>query len=66
MTFGNFAEAVLHAAELPIRPMTRLMKRELVRQIIVEQSSRGRLGALSVDRQDRPAWSIWCASSSAS
>ena len=44
MTFGNFAEAVLHAAELPIRPMTRLMKRELVRQIIFEQSSRGRLG----------------------
>jgi ATP-dependent helicase/DNAse subunit B len=44
MTFGNFAETVLHAAELPIRPMTRLMKRELVRQIIFEQSSRGRLG----------------------
>ena len=43
MTFGNFAEAVLHAAGLPIRPMTRLMKRELVRQIIVEQSARGRL-----------------------
>ena len=44
MTFEKFAEAVLHAAELPIRPMTRLMKRELVRQIISEQSSRGRLG----------------------
>ena len=44
MTFGNFAEAVLHAAGVPIRPMTRLMKRELVRQIIAEQSSRGRLG----------------------
>jgi ATP-dependent helicase/nuclease subunit B len=44
MTFEKFAEAVLHAAELPIRPMTRLMKRELVRQIIFEQSSRGRLG----------------------
>ncbi len=44
MTFENFAEAVLHAAELPIRPMTRLMKRELVRQILAEQSSRGRLG----------------------
>jgi ATP-dependent helicase/nuclease subunit B len=43
MTFGNFAEAVLHAAELPIRPMTRLMKRELVRQIIFEQATRGRL-----------------------
>jgi ATP-dependent helicase/DNAse subunit B len=43
MTFEKFAEAVLHAAELPIRPMTRLMKRELVRQIISEQSSRGRL-----------------------
>ncbi len=44
MTFEKFAEAVLHAAELPVRPMTRLMKRELVRQIISEQSSRGRLG----------------------
>ena len=44
MTFGNFAEDVLRAAELPIRPMTRLMKRELVRQILFEQSSRGRLG----------------------
>jgi ATP-dependent helicase/nuclease subunit B len=43
MTFANFAEAVLHAAELPIRPMTRLMKRELVRQIIFEQAARGRL-----------------------
>ena len=44
MTFGNFAETVLHAGEIRIRPMTRLMKRELVRQIILEQSSRGRLG----------------------
>ena len=44
MTFEKYAEAVLHAAELPIRPMTRLMKRELVRQIISDQSSRGRLG----------------------
>ncbi len=43
MTFEKFAEAVLHAAELPIRPMTRLMKRELVREIIREQASRGRL-----------------------
>jgi ATP-dependent helicase/nuclease subunit B len=43
MTFGNFAETVLHAAGLPIRPMTRLMKRDLVRQIIFDQASRGRL-----------------------
>ncbi len=43
MTFGNFAETVLRAARLPIRPMSRLMKRELIRQLLFEQSSRGRL-----------------------
>ncbi len=43
MTFEKFAEAVLHAAGIPLRPITRLMKRELVRQIIAEQSARGRL-----------------------
>ena len=43
MTFAKFAQAVLHAARLPIRPVGRLMKRELVRQIIGQQSARGRL-----------------------
>ena len=43
MTFENFAEAVLHAAGVPIRPMTRLMKRELVRQILGELAAAGRI-----------------------
>ena len=43
MTFAKFAQAVLHAAGVPIRPVSRLMKRELVRQIIDQQSARGRL-----------------------
>lgn len=43
MTFETFAETVLQSAGLPIRPITRLMKRELVRQIMGEQASRGRL-----------------------
>ena len=43
MTFEKFAETILHAAGLPIRPVARLMKRELIRQIIDQQSARGRL-----------------------
>ncbi len=43
MTFEKFAETILHAARLPIRPMTRRMKHELIRQIIGEQSAAGRL-----------------------
>ena len=43
MTFEKFAETILQAARLPIRPMTRLMKRELIRQMIAELSSGGRL-----------------------
>ena len=43
MTFGNFAEQVLRTAGVPIRPVTGLMKRELVRQIIGRQLSEGRL-----------------------
>jgi ATP-dependent helicase/DNAse subunit B len=43
MTFERFAETILHAARLPIRPLTRLMKRELLRQIIGQQSAAGRL-----------------------
>ena len=43
MTFAKFAQAVLHAARVPVRRVSRLMKRELVRQIIDQQSARGRL-----------------------
>ncbi len=43
MTFEKFAETVLRSAGVAIRPMTRLMKRELIRQIIAEQAARGRL-----------------------
>ena len=43
MTFANFAELVLRTAGVPIRPVTGLMKRELVRQIIARQSADGRL-----------------------
>jgi ATP-dependent helicase/nuclease subunit B len=43
MTFEKFAEDVLRAAGAPLRPLSHLMKRELVRQIIGEQSARGRL-----------------------
>ncbi len=43
MTFSKFAQAVLHAAGVPVRPVTRLMKRELVRQILDRQTSAGRL-----------------------
>ncbi|MBN2578568.1 MAG: PD-(D/E)XK nuclease family protein [Pirellulales bacterium] len=34
MTFARFAQAVLDAAPLPIRPLSQAMKRQLVRQII--------------------------------
>ena len=43
MTFGKYADRVLAAARLPIRPITRLMKRGLVRQIIDQQLAAGRL-----------------------
>jgi ATP-dependent helicase/DNAse subunit B len=43
MTFGKFAEVVLHAAGVPLRPVTRLMKRELIRQILADQAAWGRL-----------------------
>ena len=42
-TFAKFAQTVLHAARVPVRPVGRLMKRELVRRIIDQQSARGRL-----------------------
>ena len=43
MTFEKFAETVLRAARVPMRPITRLMKRELIRQIIGQQAAAGRL-----------------------
>ena len=43
MTFEGFAETVLQSAPKPIRPMGRLMKRQLVRRLIEEQLAAGRL-----------------------
>jgi len=43
MTFEGFAETVLQSAGDPIRPMDRLMKRQLVRRLIDEQLASGRL-----------------------
>jgi len=42
-TFDKFAVEVLRRAGKPIRPLTRLMKRELVRGILADVASRGRL-----------------------
>jgi len=43
MTFEKFADAILEVAPEPIRPITRLMKRQLVRQAIDGQLAQGRL-----------------------
>ncbi len=43
MTFEKFADAVLEAAPEPVRPMSRLMKRQLVRQLLDEQLAGNRL-----------------------
>ncbi|NQU21262.1 MAG: PD-(D/E)XK nuclease family protein [Candidatus Nealsonbacteria bacterium] len=43
MTFEGFAETVLQSADEPIRPMPRLMKRQLVRRLIDEHLAAGRL-----------------------
>ena len=43
MTFENFAQNILHRAGTPLRPLSRVMKRELVRQIISQQFAKGRL-----------------------
>ncbi|MEN6450112.1 MAG: PD-(D/E)XK nuclease family protein [Thermoguttaceae bacterium] len=43
MTFAQYAQSVLHAARVPIRSITPLMKRELIRQLIAAQLSAGRL-----------------------
>ncbi len=44
MTFEKFADAVLAVAPVAIRPLTRLMKRQLVRHLIDEQLQAGGLG----------------------
>ncbi|HYW79564.1 MAG TPA: UvrD-helicase domain-containing protein, partial [Thermoguttaceae bacterium] len=43
MTFEKFADAVLEAAPEPVRPMSQLMKRQLVRQLLDEQLAGDRL-----------------------
>ena len=43
MTFETFAEAVLQSAPRAIRPMTRLMKRQLIRQLLEQRLAEGRL-----------------------
>ncbi len=43
MTFEKFADAVLAVAPVAIRPLTRLMKRQLVRHLIDRQREAGRL-----------------------
>jgi len=43
MTFEKFADAILEAAPEPVRPITRLMKRHLVRKTIDDQLAQGRL-----------------------
>jgi len=42
-TFDKFAQAVLESSPAPIRPLTRSMKRQLVRHLIDEQIANGRL-----------------------
>ncbi len=39
-TFADFAETVLQAAEVPIRPVDRLLKRQLLKQLVNEQLSK--------------------------
>ncbi len=43
MTFDQFAETILHLVPEPIRPLSRLMKRHLVRQLIEDGRAEGRL-----------------------
>ncbi len=43
MTFAQYAQCVLRAAHVPIRPVGPLAKREIVRQLIAAQASAGRL-----------------------
>ncbi|OHB85286.1 MAG: hypothetical protein A2V98_08420 [Planctomycetes bacterium RBG_16_64_12] len=43
MTFDQFAEAVLEASPEPVRPLSRLAKRQLVRLLLDEQLAAGRI-----------------------
>ncbi len=43
LTFDKFAQAILDFSPQPIRPLTRSMKRQLVRGLIDEQLAQGRL-----------------------
>lgn len=42
-TFDRFAQAILESSPSPIRPLTRSMKRQVVRQLIDEQIALGRI-----------------------
>jgi len=43
MTFDQFAEAVLQASREPVRPLSRLMKRQLVRLLLDDELEAGRI-----------------------
>ncbi|MEN6459097.1 MAG: PD-(D/E)XK nuclease family protein [Thermoguttaceae bacterium] len=43
MTFAQYADSVLRAGRVALRPVNRLMKRELIRQMIAAQAAAGRL-----------------------
>jgi len=43
VTFEQFAEAVLQASERPVRPLSRLMKRQLLAQLVDEANDRQEL-----------------------
>ena len=43
MTFDRFAEAVLEASPVPVRPLNRLGKRQLVRRLLDDELAAGRL-----------------------
>ena len=47
MTFDQFAEAVLQVAPIAVRPISRLMKRQLIRQLTLRQRAQGRLAHFS-------------------
>lgn len=51
MTFERFADEMLRASPMPIRPLGRQMKRDLVRRLIDEQVEAGRFGHFSAIAQ---------------
>ena len=43
MTFDQLAEAILQASPVPVRPLSRLLKRQLVRRLLDDQIQAGRI-----------------------